>query len=154
VGGGYFGWRAAFPIAFRYLLGLSGTLGAQDIAIKPTVMMGDYITFVTRMLVAFGLMFEIPLVVFFLSIAGVVNYLHLIHYGRWFVVVAFAIAAVFTPPDIASQLMMAIPMIVLYGSSILLAWIFGRRPSQAQRDAYAARKRRKRERREAEAKRK
>ena len=150
VGGGYFGWRAAFPIAFRYLLGLSGNLGAQDIAIVPTVMMGDYITFVTRMLFAFGLIFEIPLLVFFLSIAKVINYLHLIHYGRWFVLCAFLVAAVFTPPDIASQLLMAVPMILLYGVSILLSLVFGPKPSQAQREAYARRKQRKRERRERE----
>ncbi|MBW2524350.1 MAG: twin-arginine translocase subunit TatC [Deltaproteobacteria bacterium] len=152
VGGGYFGWRAAFPIAFRYLLGLSGNLGAQDIAIVPTVMMGDYIDFVTRMLLAFGLIFEIPLLVFFLSIAKIINYLHLIHYGRWFVLGAFAVAAVFTPPDIASQLIMAIPMVVLYGVSILLAMIFGPKPSAAQREAYERRKARKRAAREADRK--
>lgn len=145
VGGGYFGWRAAFPIAFRYLLSMSGNLGAQDIAIVPTVMMGEYITFVTRMLLAFGLIFEIPLMIFFLSIAKIINYLHLIHYGRWFVLVAFLVAAVFTPPDIASQLLMAIPMVVLYGVSILLALIFGPKPTAAQREAYARRKQRKRE---------
>lgn len=126
------------------MLSLSGNLGSQDIAIVPTVMMGDYITFVTRMLLAFGLIFEIPLLVFFLSIAKIINYLHLIHYGRWFVLCAFLVAAVFTPPDIASQLLMAIPMIVLYGVSIVLSMIFGEKPSQAQRDGYARRKERKR----------
>jgi sec-independent protein translocase protein TatC len=136
VGGGYFGWRLVFPLAFEYLLGLSGDLGAIGTNVVPTVMMGEYISFVTRMLVGFGVIFEIPLLVFFLSIAGIVNYLHLIRYGRWFVVVAFVAAAMITPPDITSQVMMAIPMVVLYTSSILLAWIFGKPPPESQKEAY------------------
>ncbi len=142
VGGGYFGWRAAFPIAFRYLLSMSDAMGERGVVIAPTVMMGDYISFVSRLLVAFGLVFEIPLVVFFLSVAGVVNYLQLIRYGRWFVIVAFVLAAFITPPDIASQVLMAVPMVVLYGGSILLAYFFGKKPTEAQRRAYARRKKR------------
>ncbi len=143
VGGGYFGWRAAFPLAFRYLLGLSGTLDTINVQVAPTVMMGDYISFVTRMLLGFGLIFEIPLFIFFLAIAGIVNYLHLIQYGRWFVVGAFVAAAIITPPDITSQVMMAVPMMVLYGGSIFLAMIFGKKPTEAQREAFRGRKKKK-----------
>jgi sec-independent protein translocase protein TatC len=135
-GGGYFGWRAVFPVAFRYLLSLSGNLKAVDVAVAPTVMLGDYIGFVTRMLLGFGLIFEIPLFIFFLSIAGIVNYLHLIRYGRWFVVGAFVASAIITPPDVSSQLMMAVPMIILYIVSIGLAALFGNKPSEAQREAF------------------
>lgn len=148
VGGGYFGWRLAMPLAFGYLLDLGGDLndsllpGATELIVTPTVMMGDYIDFVTRMLLGFGLIFEIPLLIFFLSVAGVVNYLQLIRYGRWFVVGSFLAAAIITPPDITSQIMMAIPMIVLYAGSILLAYFFGKPPTDAQREAYAARKKR------------
>jgi sec-independent protein translocase protein TatC len=113
-------------------------------------MMGEYISFVTRMLFGFGLIFEIPLFIFFLSVAGVVNYLHLIRYGRWFVVGSFVAAAIITPPDITSQVMMAIPMVVLYGGSILLAWIFGKPPSEAEKEAFRAGRRRKKAAREAE----
>lgn len=140
VGGGYFGWRAAFPVAFGYLLSLSGTVGSQGVSLVPTVMMGDYISFVSQLLLAFGIIFEIPVVVFFLAVAGIVNYLHLIHYARWFVVVAFIAAAVLTPPDVASQTMMAIPMVVLYGGSIIVALIFGKKPTDEQRAAYRKRK--------------
>lgn len=142
IGGGYFGWKLAFPLAFKYLLGLGGSLSQimlpldVELSVTPTVMMGDYISFVTRMLLGFGLIFEIPLFIFFLSVAGVVNYLHLIRYGRWFVVAAFLAAAMLTPPDITSQTMMALPMIVLYVLSILLAYIFGKPPSDAQREAF------------------
>jgi sec-independent protein translocase protein TatC len=57
VGGGYFGWRMVFPLAFKYLLGLSGTLEMVNVELAPTVMLGDYISFVTRLLLGFGLIF-------------------------------------------------------------------------------------------------
>jgi sec-independent protein translocase protein TatC len=144
-GGAYFCWRAAFPIAFSYFLGMSGKLQGSDMQVVPTVMMDHYVSFVTQMLLGFGLVFELPLLIFFLSLAGIVNYLQLIHYGRYFIVAAFTVAAALTPPDITSQLVMAIPMIVLYGGSIGLAFFFGKPPTETQRrwfkEARAARKR-------------
>ncbi|MEM9691138.1 MAG: twin-arginine translocase subunit TatC, partial [Myxococcota bacterium] len=58
IGGGFFGWKFAFPLAFEYLLGLSGDVATGGLTVNPTVMMGDYIGFVTRMLLAFGAIFE------------------------------------------------------------------------------------------------
>ncbi|MDI1445219.1 twin-arginine translocase subunit TatC [Polyangium sp. 6x1] len=137
AGGCYFGWRVAFPITFNYFLGLAGTIGGgQGVTITPTIMMDEYIDFVTRMLFAFGIVFEIPLLILFLSLAGIVNYLQLIRFGRWFVLLSFIIAAVVTPPDITSQIVMAVPMLVLYLLSIGLAFIFGKKPTEAQREAY------------------
>ncbi|MEM9694416.1 MAG: twin-arginine translocase subunit TatC, partial [Myxococcota bacterium] len=57
-------------------------------------------------------------------------------YGRWFVVGSFVAAAIITPPDITSQVMMAIPMVVLYGGSIVLAYIFGKKPSEEQMESF------------------
>ena len=125
AGGGWFGWRVAFPIAFQYLLGFSGTVGGLEVT--PTVMIGDYLEFVTRMLLAFGVVFELPVLAFFLSIAGIVTHRHLIKFARYFIVIAFVIAAVITPPDVTSQLLLAIPLCLLYGVSIGAAWLFGRR---------------------------
>jgi sec-independent protein translocase protein TatC len=157
VGGGYFGWRLVFPVAFKYLLSFSGQIqeDAAGLVVSPTVMMGDYITFVTRMLLGFGIVFQVPLIALFLSLAGVINYLHLIRFSRWFIVAAFVVAAILTPsPDWTSQVMMAVPLVALYGLSILLAYFFGKPPTQEQRDAYKAKKQRDREEREAERKRK
>ncbi|MCA9625593.1 MAG: twin-arginine translocase subunit TatC [Myxococcales bacterium] len=146
IGGGYFGWKIAFPLAFKYLLGMGGNLTEillpldVELSVTPTVMMGDYIDFVTRMLLGFGLIFEIPLFIFFLSVAGLVNYLQLIRFGRWYVVVAFLVAAILTPPDASSQVMMAVPMLLLYVLSIGLAYVFGKPPTDAQRAAYRAAK--------------
>ena len=132
--GGYFGWKVAFPVAFRYLLSFAGKLDV-GIDVVPTVMVSDYIEFVTHMLVAFGVAFELPVLAFFLSFAGLVTYKQLIGFFRYFVVVAFIISAVLTPPDPMSQLLLAIPLCGLYGVSIIVAYIFGRKPQPPEASA-------------------
>jgi sec-independent protein translocase protein TatC len=132
VGGGLFGWRVAFPLTFDYLLSLAGAAQGIGLAIRPVVMMGEYIDFVSRMLVGFGITFELPLFILFLSIAGIVNYLQLIRFGRWFILIAFTVGAIFTPPDTTSQIAMSVPLCVLYFLSIGLAYVFGKRPSKEQ----------------------
>jgi len=129
AGGGYFGWKVAFPIAFQFFLGMSGPVG-KTLQVKPTVTVSDYLDFVTNMLLAFGLMAELPVLVFFLSVAGLVNHRHLIKFFRYFIVIAFVIAAVVTPPDPLSQLLLACPLILLYGVSIGVAYVFAKRPKE------------------------
>ena len=148
VGGGLFGWRVAFPITFDYLLSLAGTSQGVGLSVRPVVMMGEYIDFVSQMLLAFGITFELPLFILFLSIAGIVNYLQLIRFGRWFVLIAFTVGAILTPPETTSQLAMSIPLCVLYFVSIGLAFLFGKRPTPEQ----LARDRAEREARRAEKK--
>ncbi|MND00451.1 Sec-independent protein translocase protein TatC [compost metagenome] len=63
------------------------------------------------------------MLIFFLSIAGVVNHLQLWKFFRYFVVIAFVLAAVITPPDVTSQILLAVPLIVLYLFSIGIAWL-------------------------------
>ncbi|HET9932447.1 MAG TPA: twin-arginine translocase subunit TatC [Polyangiaceae bacterium] len=123
--GGWFGWRFAFPLAFKYLLSFAGTVGG--IQIKATVMVSEYLDFVSRMLLAFGFAAELPVLVFFLAIAGLVDHKSLIKFFRYFVVIAFVISAILTPPDPLSQLMLALPLCLLYGISILVAYIFSKR---------------------------
>lgn len=125
VAGGYFGWRFALIPAFDFLLGQSGLVGS--LRVQPTVMLDHYISFVTQMLLAFGAAAELPVVIFFLSVIGVVTYKDLIKFFRYFVVIAFVIAAVLTPPDPLSQFMLAVPLCGLYGFSIIVAWIFGKK---------------------------
>lgn len=142
VGGGLFGWRVAFPITFNYFLELAVSGGVN---IQPVVMMPQYLEFVGQMLLAFGIVFELPLLILFLSMAGLVNWLQLWNFGRWFVLVAFTVGAIITPPDTTSQLAMSIPLCVLYFVSIGLAWLFGKRPSPEQLEEYRERKRHLRE---------
>ena len=125
--GAYFGWRVVFPLAFDYLLGYSEVPFDAPLRVEPTVMIGEYISFVTQALLAFGAVFEIPVVVFFLSVAGLVNHTHLIKFSRYFIVIAFILAAIITPPDPLSQLLLAGPLVVLYAISIGIAWIFGKK---------------------------
>ncbi len=136
VGGGYFGWLAAFPIAFNYFLGFSGAVGHHGLQVTPTIMLDSYLDFVVQMLLAFGIIFELPLLILFLSIAGIVNYLHLLRFGRWFIVIAVVLAGVLTPPDVTSQVIMAVPLITLYFVSIGLAFLFGKKPTDEQRKAF------------------
>jgi sec-independent protein translocase protein TatC len=131
VGGAYFGMVLAFPAGFQYLLGFAKDL--PNLGIKPTIMVDEYVSFISRSLLAFGAVFELPVVVFFLAVAGVVNHTHLIKFFRYFVVVAFVIAAVITPPDVLSQFLLAIPLILLYCLSIGIAWLFNRQ--KAKREA-------------------
>lgn len=125
AGGAWFGWRFAFPLAFEYLLSFAGQVG--EITITPTLMISEYIEFVSHMLLAFGFASELPILIFFLSIAGLVTHKTLIGFFRYFIVVAFVISAILTPPDPLSQLMLAVPLCLLYGLSIGVAFIFGRK---------------------------
>lgn len=127
--GGYFGWRFAFPVAFKFLLSFEGQLSPQ-MKVQDNVMVGEYLSFVTHLLLAFGLMAELPILAFFLSVAGIVTHKHLIKFFRYFIVLAFVVAAVLTPPDPISQLMLAIPLILLYVVSIGVAYVFSRRPKE------------------------
>jgi sec-independent protein translocase protein TatC len=139
VGGGWFGWRVAVPLSFRFFLGLAHDTSA-NVNITPTFMVGEYIDFCLQVMLGFGAAFELPMLLLFLSIAGVVNHLTLLRYGRWFIFLSFVVAAIITPPDAVSMLVMAIPLCVLYGVSIVLVYIFGKPPTEAEREAYRHRK--------------
>ncbi len=136
VGGGYFGYRVAFPPAFTFLLGFAKNL-PSDVNLVPTVMIGDYIEFVTRMFLAFGAAAELPIVAFFLTVAGIITHRHLIKFFRYFIVVAFIISAIVTPPDPLSQILLAVPLIGLYGVSIVVSWLFTMNRERAQAKAAA-----------------
>ncbi len=106
------------PRAFAFLLANSpGT---------PMIMVDDYLAFFVRLSLAFGLAFELPVVVLVLAMAGIVNHRQLLSVWRYFVVAAFVLGAFLTPPDMASQLALGSILCVLYGVSVGLAWAFGR----------------------------
>lgn len=140
-GGAAFGYFMVFPLAFKFFLGYAqsdmGRMqellgGAVNFSMKqvfdltPTLMIGEYFSLVWKMLLAFGLVFELPLVIFFFSMIGLVNYASLWRFNRYFIILAFVIGAVLTPADPISQVMMAIPLIVLYNLSILLSFMLFR----------------------------
>ncbi|MFH2008423.1 MAG: twin-arginine translocase subunit TatC [bacterium] len=107
-------------------------------AIKPTIMMEKYITLVVKLLLAFGLVFELPLVLFFLARVGLVTHRGLIKFFRYWVVIAFLLAAVLTPPDVITQVMMAGPLILMYLSGIVAAWLITTGRERRERREAAA----------------
>jgi sec-independent protein translocase protein TatC len=124
VGGGWFGYLGAFPFTFGYFLSLAGSGDNSKVAIVPMVTMESYIDFVVQVLLGFGIIFEIPILFTFLAMIGVVNHKMLLKFARYFVLIAFIAAAILTPPDWTSQVVMAIPACALYFGSIGLVYIF------------------------------
>ncbi len=96
--------------------------------LAPVLMVKDYLSFAIRLLLAFGLIFELPILISFLSIAGIVNYRQLLHFSRWFLVISVVLGAMLTPPDVITQLLLATPLMVLYFLSIGVAYLFGPKP--------------------------
>ncbi len=139
VVGGWFAWRVAIPLSLRFSLTFANQ-GAGHTNINPLFMVDSYIDFCLQVMLGFGAAFELPMLLLFLSIAGVVNHITLLKYGRWFIFLSFVIAAILTPPDVASQLVMAIPLCLLYGLSIGLVYIFGKPPTEAESAEWKNRK--------------
>ena len=125
VGGALFGYVAVFPPAFEQFLGMAGNLPSNTLRVQPTIMINEYMAFTTRLLLAFGVVFEVPVVVAFLAMAGLVNWKQLLDFGRWWILIASVIAAFLTPPDVGSQMMMLIPLVVLYYLSVAVAYVLG-----------------------------
>jgi len=94
---------------------------------QPLIGIGPYFAFVARLSLAFGVVFELPLVVLFLSMAGLVNPRMLLRTWRYALIIIVVFAAVLTPPDVISQMMMALPVVVLYISSVLIAILVTRK---------------------------
>lgn len=112
-------------------------LGVADESFQATIFMRTYFDDAKAFLLAFGVVFELPVFVFFLSLAGLVTAKKLWKFNRWFVVIAFVVGGVLTPsPDAVSQLLLALPMIVLYNVAIVVALFVER--GRRKRDAEAA----------------
>lgn len=131
-GGAFFGYIVVFPLGFETFLGFAGMLPSEGMRVQPTIMITEYLTFSTRMLLAFGVVFEIPVVVSFLALSGIVDWRQLLSFGRWWVLVSAVLSSLLTPPDVGSQLLMIVPLNVLYFFSVGLAYVFGRKQPAPQ----------------------
>lgn len=129
VGGALFGYFVVFPIGFQFFIKTFTTE-----FIKPLPSIKEYLSFSTKLLMAFGIVFELPLLIFFLSRIGVVNAAFLSRQRKYAVLIIFIVAATITPPDIISQLMMAGPLIVLYEIGVIVARLFGKKAIPATVD--------------------
>ena len=116
--GAGFCYRVVLPVAYAFFLAEYATIG-----VEPTLRISEYLSFTARMLLAFGVTFEMPIFAFFFTRIGVITHLTLLNYFRYAVVFIFVLAAVLTPgPDVASQLLLAGPLLALYGLSIGIAY--------------------------------
>jgi sec-independent protein translocase protein TatC len=127
--GTYFGFVHVFPVIFTFLV----TFGTGTGEINAMLSMGAYLSLCTRLLLAFGLVFEMPVVVFFLSRMGLVDAPWLAARRKYAIILAFVFGAVLTPPDLFSQTAIAIPFVLLYEVSIWVARIFSR-PKREEED--------------------
>ena len=117
AGGASFAYFLAMPWALHFLLGFEGNIGGVHQEALPGV--GNYLSFVTRFLFGFGVAFLLPILLMLLERAGLVTRQQLASKRRYAIVGAFAIAAVLTPPDAVSQLMLAVPLYALYEFAII-----------------------------------
>lgn len=116
--GTLFAYFVVFPVAFKFLLSYAGA------ELRPVLSMGVYFSFATKMLLAFSIVFEMPLFVLVLSRLGLLTSKKLIGWWKYALLSSVIVGALLTPPDIFSQALMAAPIMVLYLISIVVAHIF------------------------------
>ncbi len=123
--GASFAHFLVFPWAWRFFASYATDYMQFLPRIAPTF------SLYAKMVLAFGLVFQMPTVVFFLARAGLITHHTLIRQARIATLLAFIVGAILTPPDAVSQVLLAVPILGLYGVSIGIAWVFGRRRNQA-----------------------
>ncbi len=113
--GGSFCYYVVIPFGFDFLI----NFGSQLFTALPSI--GEYVSFFTKLILGFGLAFEMPVITFVLAMMGLVTDRTLKDFFRYALVVIFLVSALLTPPDVLTQFLMAGPMILLYGLSIMIA---------------------------------
>jgi sec-independent protein translocase protein TatC len=126
--GSSFGYFIVFPYGFQFFLSFS----TDTISAMPS--MKEYLSFASKMLLAFGLVFELPLVLTFMARMGLVTVPFLTKNRKYAVLLFFAVSALITPPDVVTQIMMALPLMLLYEISIVGARVFGKKPISAEEE--------------------
>jgi sec-independent protein translocase protein TatC len=131
--GALFAYFLVFPVVFNFFLGF------QSPELRPVLSVKEYVSLILKLMVAFGVVFETPIVLVFLGLLGIVNSDMLKKGRRYFVVAAFVVGAIFSPPDVVSQIMMGLPLLVLFEASIhVLAFMERRRKAEEQQEEEVA----------------
>jgi sec-independent protein translocase protein TatC len=125
--GGYFGFKIVYPAALNFLIGF----GKQ---FQPMITIGEYTSLFLSIILGMGLIFEMPILVFFLAFMGILTPGFMLKHLRYAVLIIFIIAAIVTPsPDIVNMCVFAAPMLGLYAVSVLVAWLV--HPKQREKRA-------------------
>jgi sec-independent protein translocase protein TatC len=130
AGGAAFGYSQVFPLMFNFFTGFDSEF------VHSAWTMREVFALTTRLFLAFGIAFELPVLVFFLSLAGIVEAPALLRGTPYAVLGVFVAAAILTPPDWVSQVFLAVPMVLLYLLGVGVAYLFG--GARKRRDAKAA----------------
>lgn len=127
-----FAYFLVFPVVFGFIIGVA----PQGVAVMTDI--NKYLDFVLTLFLAFGLTFEVPIVVIVLALMGIVDVEKFREARPYVIVGAFVIAAIVTPPDVISQFMLAVPLWLLYELGVVVAgWLVRRRPAaQAEEEPY------------------
>jgi sec-independent protein translocase protein TatC len=132
LAGALFGYFIVFPWGFKFFLGFATE------TIRPLPSMKEYLSFSAKLLLAFGLVFELPMVLTFLARLGIVSVDFLKKNRKYAILLSFITAAILTPPDVVTQIMMALPLIVMYELSIIGARLFGKKKPQTDNAEQSA----------------
>ena len=132
IGGALFGYFIVFPFGFKFFLSF-----ASD-TIKALPSMKEYLSFASKLLLAFGLVFELPIVITFMARLGLVTVPFLRKNRKYAVLLFFVGSAMITPPDVVTQIMMAFPLMLLYEISIVGAIMFGQKDTESEEEEEKA----------------
>jgi sec-independent protein translocase protein TatC len=132
--GGALAYFVVMPTAFRWFLGFEGTVGGLNVEALPSA--GNYLGLAMQFILAFGISFLLPVLLLLLNAAGIVSRVQFAKARRYVIVGVVAVAAIVTPPDPGSQLILAVPLYLLFEASMILMWMTERkRRKAAERDA-------------------
>ncbi len=135
VSGAAFAYYLVMPTAFHFFLNFQGLTGGIEVEALPSI--DSYLGLVMQFILAFGISFLLPVLVMLLNRAGIVSRAQLVGARRYVIVGAVAVAAVITPPDVISQIMLAIPLCLLYEFSLIAIWFTDRRAAREKALAKA-----------------
>ncbi|MCW8837994.1 MAG: twin-arginine translocase subunit TatC [Thiovulaceae bacterium] len=123
-----FAYYVVTPFGFDFLI----TFGSFKFT--PLINIEDYVGFFTKIMFGFGLAFELPIFAYFLALLGMINDRQMADFFKYAIVIIFIVAALLTPPDVLTQLLMAGPLIILYGFSILIVRLVNPAPKEEDED--------------------
>jgi len=123
-----FAYYIVTPFGFDFLI----TFGSFKFT--PLINIEDYVGFFTKIMFGFGIAFELPVFAYFLALLGFINDKQMIAFFKYAIIIIFVVAALLTPPDVLTQLLMAGPLIVLYGLSILIVKAVNPAPPEVEDD--------------------
>lgn len=135
MGGVALGYFYCIPIALKMMLALHGWM-----SVEPTWTINDYVSFTVQLLLGFGLAFQLPVVLLILGKLGIVNQRQLRTKRRHVIVICLVVGMVLTPADVASQMILAVPLYALFEMCIVIMWFDERRAAKAERMRAAASK--------------